>query len=451
MFFEDAICRENTESFQEIARQSGKTTAVVESVAYLMGVLDLVLGRPVGVGFFAPRYEQAKTDWDRVKDIMPEIAVLFGLKTVEDNAHTMRYRRPLYARRSGRFLRWENASVMYAMSLGESTKLESKTLDIAIVEEAHEISDKKFKKEVRPMLTATNGIACFIGVAGYQMCDFKRGVEESGRTLIFPVDKVIESRREAFEETGDHQHLEYEKFYKKTLEKVGNVITDEIKTQYLLEWVTERGNFVTRKQLESCRKRFFCVETPDVMVGIDWGKHTDPTVVTVSTELGQRLRSKEYLGTDYVLQVPLIIKWLQEEFADKGWNIRKIIYDSTGGGDVVGETLKEKSRWSVEPFVFSQISKANLYQTFGNLIALGAAIASDPSLDKGQRRFEYWEYDEMVGKFEYEMCDLVKEYKGDKQLLSVHHPDESGAHDDYPDSAAMSVSYERKPLTFMTL
>jgi hypothetical protein len=39
-------------------------------------------------------------------------------------------------------------------------------------------------------------------------------------------------------------------------------------------------------------------------------------------------------------------------------------------------------------------------------------------------------------KFKQQMLDLQQEYKG--QLLSVHHPDDPNAHDDYPDSWALA-------------
>lgn len=447
MLFHLAIVRDANDMFVEISRQSGKTTGVIEPLSYLMGTLSLILGREIAIGFFAPRYEQAKTDWSRVKDIMPSVADIFGLKQQELNSNTMSYVRRVYAMKSERFLRCERASTMYAFSLGETTKLESKTLDIAVIEEAHECNDQKFKKEVLPMLSATNGFAIFIGVAGYRLCDFKTGVEQCPRSFVFPVHKVIESRRRTAEEAGDPVHLEYEKFYKSVLEKTGNIITDEIKTQYLLEWVTERGNFVTRTQLEKCRKRILCVGSPEVYVGIDWGKYTDATVVTVSTALGQRLKSIEFQGTQYLTQVPLILEWLQKEIVGRGYEIEAIQCDSTGSGDVILETFDKESRWKVKGFVFSAPSKANLYQTFANLISVGEGITDGVVEDTGQKRFEYWGGCPMVRKFEFEMLELVKEYKGDKMLLSCHHPERNDAHDDTVDSCALSVSYQRKSLS----
>ncbi len=441
------IVRDFTELYLEVARQSGKTTSVVESVAYLLSFADLIFGKPFNVGFFAPRKEQAKTDWDRVKEVMPVIADLFGLRAVEENANTMTWMRPRITHRTKLITRWDRAATMFSFSLGETTKLESKTLDLAICEEAHEIDERKFEKEARPMLASTNGVACFIGVAGYRLCNFKRGVEESKHSFIIPVSKIIESRRRAYEETGDRLHLAYEEFYKGVLKKIGNVPTDEIKTQYILEWVTERGNFVNKTQLNKCRKEEMPENVTDVIVGIDFGKHTDPTVVTVCSYLGQRLRSMELLGSNYTVQIPVIIQWLQEEFEDKGMRILVVRCDATGVGDVVVEMLEQQCRWNVEPFIFTQLSKALIFQTLTNLIAVSEGIADGSVADTGQRRFEYWAGDPMVEKFEQEMLDLEKEYVGEKQILSCHAPDKSGCHDDYCCSAALAVSYERNTMS----
>ena len=122
--------------------------------------------------------------------------------------------------------------------------------------------------------------------------------------------------------------------------------------------------------------------------------------------------------------------------------------DATGVGDVVVEMLEQKSRWNVESFIFTQLSKAQIFQSLTNLIAVSEGIADGSIEDKGQKRFEYWNGDPMVKKFEQEMLDLEKEYIGEKQILSCHHPDKSGAHDDYCCSLALAVSYERTTMSF---
>lgn len=43
----------------------------------------------------------------------------------------------------------------------------------------------------------------------------------------------------------------------------------------------------------------------------------------------------------------------------------------------------------------------------------------------------------LTAEFEDQMISLVREYKGDGEYLSVHHPDEPGAKDDAPDRTVL--------------
>jgi hypothetical protein len=43
----------------------------------------------------------------------------------------------------------------------------------------------------------------------------------------------------------------------------------------------------------------------------------------------------------------------------------------------------------------------------------------------------------LAAEFEEQMTALVREYKGDGEYLSVHHPDTPGARDDAPDATAL--------------
>jgi hypothetical protein len=54
-------------------------------------------------------------------------------------------------------------------------------------------------------------------------------------------------------------------------------------------------------------------------------------------------------------------------------------------------------------------------------------------------RFSYPADHPLAPAFEEQTIKLVREYKGDGEYLSVHHPDEPGGRDDYPDSTALVV------------
>lgn len=453
--FGGLMTRTYNEIFYEVSRQAGKTTGVAEPVAYLGGIADMLFcvgPRPFGIGFFAPREDQYRTDWLRIKDIMPDIAGMFGLITMVDNDTLMRYGRPKY-NRYGQCTRIVPRLEIHGHSLGEGTKVESLTLDLAIIEEAQDIDDVKVDKMVRPMLTSTNGLIAHVGVAGYRNCYFKKGIDAGKHSVIWAFDRVLETKEEAYKKTGNDYHLNYKRYIDKELERIGNQITDEFRTQYMLEWITEVGNFVTQEQLDLLKRTNIKPRSKYVRVGIDFAKAHDFTVVTISTELGQRLASLRMNGTDYVDQIPLLLEWIDtwckahyyESVGQNGevvktpLDVEWVQYDHTGVGNAVGETLDRQCKWVVRPLDFTAKNKADMFQNLLNLIAVGIGITKGAVQDTGQQRFEYDASDDNVEIFEFEMTEAEKEHKGEMGLLSVHAPDKKDKHDDTLFSLILSL------------
>lgn len=424
----------------EISRQAGKTDGVSETVVFLLTCLDMLFNRKIGIGFFAPREDQYMTDWVRIREIYPQIAPLYGLKNRIDNDTEMVFARPLEIE-GGIVKKWANRYELFGFSLGEGTKVESKTLDIAIIEEAQDIDDQKVDKMVRPMLTATNGVLIRIGVAGYKKCDFQKGVQTNPRAIVWNFEKVMKARRKVYEETGDPWHLGYESFIEAERKRIGGVITDEFRTQYMLEWITEIGNMISREELMKIKKSAVCCASNVIDIGIDLGKSKDQTVGTAVTELGQRLSSIQLSGTKYRDQRPLLKDWI-DSLEEKGYRVRRVTIDSSGAGDPNFEEFEHEwsdRDWDLVAFVFGSQSKSNLYHNFLNKIAVGVGIAEGRVKDIGQPRVEYWGGDDHVEMYESEMLDMEKEYRGSKDLLDCHHPKGNRYHDDHPDSHALAI------------
>lgn len=60
--------------------------------------------------------------------------------------------------------------------------------------------------------------------------------------------------------------------------------------------------------------------------------------------------------------------------------------------------------------------------------------------DEGESlRFSYPADHPLASEFEEQMVQLIREYRGDGEYLSVHHPEEQGAKDDAPDSMALAL------------
>src|SRR3990167_7042744 len=121
---------EGGESFIEISRQAGKTEAVVRTVEFLLLVGRAFLNKPLRIGIFAPQHEQAKTDFDRLKEALESkpLADEFELTFPESNANTLNV-----------FQAGENYGFCYIFPITKTSHPESKTLDLIIYEEAQHI------------------------------------------------------------------------------------------------------------------------------------------------------------------------------------------------------------------------------------------------------------------------------------------------------------------------
>jgi hypothetical protein len=106
--------------------------------------------------------------------------------------------------------------------------------------------------------------------------------------------------------------------------------------------------------------------------------------------------------------------------------------DDTGAGGPM-ELLIQNGKLPVSRdsfFKFTLQSKDALYVNFEQ------ALFKDPG---DPLRFSYPADHPLASEFEDEMTKLVREYKGDGEYLSVHHPDEPGAHDHAPDATAFAL------------
>lgn len=86
---------------------------------------------------------------DKIREIMKRILPDFDMSFEENNKTDIRL---------------SNGSVFYVFSLEDGSNNESRTLHISIVDEAHKINDEKYNREIRPMMSNTNGNEVFIGV-----------------------------------------------------------------------------------------------------------------------------------------------------------------------------------------------------------------------------------------------------------------------------------------------
>lgn len=404
----------------EISRQAGKTTCVVLTIEFIMLYFPKIFNRRVYIGIFAPQREQAKTDFDRLKEALFRSAPLYinsevDLKEFKEqsNANT---------------LVLPNGSSCYIFPVTKTSKPESKTLDLIIFEESQDLDDKIVKEQIWPMGATTNAPNVYIGTAGTRICWFYR-LGQTDNVIKLYYDSIVPQRREVFIKTNDAHHLIYEQTVKQEIEKHGRD-SDEIARPYFGKWLIGQGQFCTQEELDALfedRRPTYNNKKSYCFAGIDTAKNPDATVVTI-LRWNDELKRKEVLswlelkGENYQDQFDIIKQHLDN------FQIVGVAIDSTGQGDFMPDMFEKHTQWQDEHsglyrIKFSAVSKDQIYKNLK--VTIKELLTTLPKQDKKHSE-----------RFRQEMLDLQQEYKG--QLLSVHHPDSPDAHDDYPDSWALA-------------
>lgn len=404
----------------EISRQAGKTTAVVLTVEFIMLYFPKIFKRRINIGIFAPQIEQAKTDFDRLKEALFRSAPLWNLGEQED--------KEFKEQSNSKTLVLPNGASCYIFPVTKTSKPESKTLDLTIFEESQDLEDKIVKEQIWPMGANTNSPNVYIGTAGTKICYFYR-LGQQGKAIKLYFHDIVPQRKAVFAATGDAKHLIYENTVQQEIQKHGQD-SDEIARPYFGKWLIGTGQFVTEDDLDKLyteklptyqHKKMYC------FAGIDVAKNPDSTVVTIirwNPELGKKelLSWLELRGDNYQDQFDIIRDFLNN------YNVVALAIDSTGVGDPVSDMFARDTQYQDEnsgfyAVKFTAISKDNMYRNLK--LSIQESLTLLPKIDKknGER-------------FRLQMLDLQQEYKG--QLLSVHHPDAPDAHDDYPDSWALA-------------
>ena len=238
-------------------------------------------------------------------------------------------------------------------------------------------------------------------------------------------------------------------------------VAEGLASHNCLEWIISRGMFVSIDKLEkTCGDKFLNrVESDYVathVAGIDVGggsaknkNEADSTIITIvevdwnnpvlmesstDEETGEDIvylayntyikdwkEIKPEEAEDYEVQYQMIMEYL------KNFNVAKIVIDATREASL-GQRIRANVRSEVILFTFSTVSKSEIYKHLQTEISTGRARF--PMGEETQNSVEYKKFIQQLG-------DLQKGYSGSN--LVVSHPQERGAHDDYPDSWALSV------------
>lgn len=453
------------------ARQSGKTETIAITVGGLMIILPQLANMPMfaddprlqmfkdgfWVGIFAPSQRQAQITYRRMKS---RIQCKESLAILEDPDFRLEF-----TTSNGQTVALSNGSFVTAISASDGSNIEGESFKFIICEEAQDISNYKIRKSIHPMGAAYNATICKIGTATTFKGDFYEAIQRN--------KKDYEEKRIKIRNHFEYNYKVVQKYnprYAKYVEREKRSLgenSDEFRMSYNLEWIISRGMFIDIDEFEAnCGDSFLDRVDRDLQAnhvgGIDVGggsdkksKDADSTVITIvevdwenpvlmESAYNEETQEEEvYLAynsyiKDWLEINPEIAKDYEEQYAIimdylKNFRIAKLVVDATRESSL-GQRIRANVKYEVELFVFSTKSKSELYKNLDKEINTGRA--KYPNNKETQKTKEHQ-------KFIQQMTDLQKGYSGSN--LVVSHPDERGAHDDYPDSWALALWGAREP------
>ena len=457
----------------EFTRQCGKTTTVVHTVEDILLFVTKLFGRPIRIGIFAPQARQARTDFLRLKNALSKTRKDLVVTTPEDkkvekelsNAHE---------------LVLSDGSYVMIYPISSTSKPESESFDLIIIEEAQDANDEIVLEQILPMGTSTNAPVVWIGTAGIKICQFYWLVQK-GAAYVMNWREIAEDRRRMYELTGDARHLLYEQKVKNDIKKYGEQ-SDAIQRPYNNVWLLEGGMFITAEHLYTGRvERPY--EYPELDQGylkyLEWYKSVPHRRVTEIDDYQKQhaiddetmtmwrtwTEAEHYFGLDTAKEQDQTIEKIGRMIDDKltivrsveglrGVNYEDQFYavdhplkhfktvagaiDSTGQGDFMPDMFERHTSYHIYRMKFSMQSKDIMYKGYYNRAVNGKFGYYYQDINNESHHLETAT---SVEEFERETLMLVKEYSG--IYMKVHHPDTDDAHDDHPDATVlMNYAYD---------
>lgn len=404
----------------EISRQGGKTLGVGETGGFIMTFFPEMFHRIVRIGIFAAQLNQSQISYNIMRSSMRQAKQMLFMTKQEEKF--------VQEQENARQLVLPDGSFVVTAPISKISLIEGLTLDLIIVDEAQLANDEIVDHSIRPMGKTTNAPIIRIGKAGTKINHFYR-MGQAGKIKKFYFDDVAAQRRQLYERSGDVRHLIYEQSVKSDITEYGKD-SDYIQREYFGKWQIGTGQFCTEEQIDSLssgKQPTFHYKKGECFAGIDTAKHPDSTVVTVlryneETKQKDVLNWLELHGENYQDQFDKIKYFLSN------YNVVAVAIDSTGQGDFMPDMFENNTEWRDENsglyrVKFSAPSKDMIYKNLK--VSIQELLTTLPNLGTNQGV-----------KFRQQMLDLQQKYNG--QLLSVSHPTDPQAHDDYCDSWALA-------------
>lgn len=438
------------------SRQSGKSETIAVTSGGLMIILPVLANMPmfaddprlnmfkdgIWIGIFAPSQRQAQTTYNKIK---ARIQCKSAQAILEDPEFRL-----TFTTSNGQTVALSNGSFVTAISASDGSNIEGESFKLIICEEAQDISNFKVRKSIHPMGAAYNATIVKIGTATTFKGDFYDAIQRNKKDFETKTTHI----RNHFEfdwKVASKYNPNYAKYVEKERKRLGEN-SDEFRMSYCLEWIIERGMFIDIEKfeannLEPLMERICYDKEHTHVAGIDVGGKGDDTIITmveVNWDMPVILETKHndetgedetysayntYLKDwlcianepDYEEQYPQIVDYLGH------FLVMRVVCDATREA-AISHRLRANLSCEVIPYIFTQRSKSDLYKHLEREIASGRARVAGAKSVLDSREYK---------DFSQQLSDMQKGYSGSN--LVVAHPDEKGAHDDYPDSWALAV------------
>jgi len=428
-----------------LSRQSGKSEVmafIIDTLTVLLPALSKVIPEleqfksGFRIGLFAPQSDQVVTTYSRAMTRLdsanaemiladPDIAVF---------------------RESAAKLVLSNGSYLAGQVASKQSKIESKTYDLVIVEEAQDVDDFILSKSIEPMVSATSGTILKVGTTGqtknhfwYEILrnrnlDRKIADQRIRHHFEFDYKKIIAARREQYNRDGVRFHLNYEADVLRKEERWGKD-SQAFKLAYALIWDLESGMLITDADFNNLlnrKKGFQPLQNSDyVVAGLDIAKSPASTVLTiVKVYYGEDIFEKPYKeilgwidlgGLNYESQHHTLIDFIAE------FNISTIFADYTGVGRAVVDRLTYAcgEYVNVEPYTFTAQSKSDMWYNLTSDIQMKRIVVPANKTVRSTTEFQ---------KFEEQMKNCQKYFNGPYLVCEKS----DGYFDDYVDSLGLA-------------
>lgn len=427
-----------------LSRQSGKSETmafVIDTLTVLLPALAKIIpdleqfSNGFRVGLFAPQSDQVVTTYSRAMTRLTSANAEMVLSDPD----------LLVSLESEVRLNLSNGSFLAGQVASKQSKIESKTYDLIIIEEAQDTDDFLVAKSIEPMLTATGGTLVKVGTTGVTKNHFWYEIQANRNHdrkipdkrlrnhFEYAYKEIISARRHQFEIDHKKFHLNYEADILRKRERWGED-SQAFKLAYALVWDLESGMLISDKEFNTLLNRKLGFQEPStgdyVVAGLDIGKAPAETVLTIAkvwyTDDPFEKPYKQILawvclgGLDYEAQHHEILNYIVE------YNISTIFADYTGVGKPVVDRLVYAcgEYVNIEPYTFTAQSKSDMWYNFTSDIQTRRLIVPANRMVRGTIEFQ---------KFEEQMKNCQKYFNGAYMVCEKS----EGYFDDMVDSCAL--------------